>query len=94
MLQLILKIQKPEHFNSRYEEHDQKELAILNDLKWENDTALRFMERINHPDIPTIYPPLAQYVFRLSQQINQDSLLTLRMLFLAFDLMGMIFIVK
>lgn len=89
----VIKIQKPIYFNSRYEEQDQKELAILNDLKWENDTALQFMERINHPDVPTIYPPLAQYVFSLSQLINQDSLLTLRILFLAFDLMGMVFIV-
>ena len=89
----FLKIRKPIYFKSHYEEHDQQELAILNELKWENDTALRFMERINHPDVPTIYPPLAQYVFRLSQQINQDSLLTLRTLFLLFDLMGMVFIV-
>ena len=69
------------------------ELVILNDLKWENDTALQFMQRINHPNVPTIYPPLAQYVFRLSQQINQDSLLTLRGLFMAFDLMAMAFII-
>jgi len=89
----FLKIKKPIDFNSRYGKHDQKELAILNNLKWENDIALQFMERINHPGVPTIYPPLAQYVFLLSQQINQDSLLTLRILFLVFDLMGMVFIV-
>jgi len=89
----FLKIQEPIYFNSLYEEHEQNELSILNDLKWESDRTLQFMERINHPDVPTIYPPLAQYVFRLSQQINQDSLITLRILFLAFDLMGMVFIV-
>ena len=88
-----LRIQEPAYFNSHYEENDQNELAILNDLKWENEIALRFMERINHPGVPTIYPPLAQYVFCLSQQINPDSLLTLRIIFLVFDLMGMLFIV-
>ena len=88
-----LKIQNPKYFHSHYGKNDQNELAILNDLKWENDIALRYMERINHPDVPTLYPPLAQYVFRFSQQINQDSLLTLRIIFLAFDLMAMAFIV-
>jgi len=88
-----LKIQDPVYFHSHYRENDQNELAILNDLKWENDIALRYMERINHPDVPTIYPPLAQYVFRFSQQINVDSLLTLRIIFLAFDLMGTVFII-
>ena len=89
----FLKIQEPIYFNSLYEAHEQNELSILNDLKWESDRTLQFMERINHPGVPTIYPPLAQYVFLLSQQINQDSLLTLRILFLVFDLMGMVFIV-
>ncbi len=88
-----LKIRNPKHFLSLYEEKDQKELAILNDLKWESDVSLKYMERINHPDVPTIYPPLAQNVFRISQLISQDSLLTLRILFLVFDLMGMFFIV-
>ena len=88
-----IKIQKPEYFRTHYDKNEQNELAILNDLKWESDTALRYMERINHPDVPTIYPPLAQYVFRFSQQINTDSILTLRIFFLAFDLMGMIFII-
>lgn len=88
-----LKIQNPKYFHSHYGKNDQNELAILNDLKWESDIALRYMEQINHPDVPTIYPPLAQYVFRFSQQINQDSLLTLRIIFLAFDLMAMAFIV-
>ena len=88
-----LKIQDPVYFYSHYGENDQNELAILNDLKWENDIALRYMERINHPDVSTVYPPLAQYVFRFSQQINVDSLLTLRIIFLAFDLMGTVFII-
>ena len=35
----VLKIQKPLYFNSHYKEHDQKELAILDNLKWESDTT-------------------------------------------------------
>ena len=88
-----IKVQNPAYFRSHYGENDQNELAVLNGLKWESEVALRYMERINHPDVPTIYPPLAQYVFRFSQQINPDSLLTLRIIFLAFDLMGLVFII-
>ena len=89
-----IKVQNPVYFLSHYGKNDQNELAVLNDLKWESDIALRYMERINHPDVPTLYPPLAQYVFRFSQQINPDSLFTLRIMFLAFDLMGMVFIIR
>jgi len=88
-----IKVQNPAYFRSHYGKTDQNELAVLNGLKWESDVALRYIERINHPDVPTIYPPLAQYVFRFSQQINPDSLFTLRIIFLAFDLMGMVFII-
>jgi hypothetical protein len=88
-----IKVQNPTYFRSHYGKTDQNELAVLNGLKWESDVALRYIERINHPDVPTIYPPLAQYVFRFSQQINPDSLFTLRIMFLAFDLMGMVFII-
>jgi len=88
-----IKVQNPAYFHSHYGKTDQNELAVLNGLKWESDVALRYIERINHPDVPTIYPPLAQYVFRFSQQINPDSLFTLRIMFLAFDLMGMVFII-
>ena len=88
-----IKVQNPAYFLSHYGKNDQNELAVLNGLKWESDVALRYIERINHPDVPTIYPPLAQYVFRFSQQINPDSLFTLRIMFLAFDLMGMVFII-
>ena len=88
-----LKIQEPAYFSSNYKQSDKDELAVLHSLKWENEISLQFMERINHPDVPTIYPPLAQYVFRLSQQIKSDNLLTLRIIFLMFDLLGMTFIV-
>ena len=88
-----LKIQEPAYFSSHYKQSDKDELAVLHSLKWENEISLQFMERINHPNVPTIYPPLAQYVFRLSQQIKPDNLFTLRVIFLMFDLLGMTFIV-
>jgi alpha-1,6-mannosyltransferase len=89
-----LRIQNPEQFKIRYSEQDEKELLILYDLKWENDTSLIFHDRINHPDVPTIYPPLAQYVFRFAHFLQPDSIVALRLAFLIFDLLTLFFIVK
>lgn len=88
-----LKIRDPEEFNRRYDERNSRELERLYRLKWENPTALSFLERVNHPDIPTIYPPLAQYVFRAAHWMRPDSILTLRGAFLLFDLIALTFIV-
>jgi alpha-1,6-mannosyltransferase len=44
------------------------------------------LSRVNHPAVPTIYPPLAQGIFGLSAIIAPGSLSTLRLFFLAFDL--------
>jgi hypothetical protein len=68
-------------------------LSQLYDLKWESPETLVFQERINHPSVATIYPPLAQMVFRVAHQIKPDSIVTLRLLFLAFDLVALMFIV-
>lgn len=51
------------------------------------DTHLALiLSRVNHPHIPTIYPPLAQGVFGLAALVAPGSLLALRLLFLGFDL--------
>ncbi len=89
-----LRIQEPDNFHIRYSEEDEKELLILYDLKWENETSLVFHDRINHPDVPTIYPPLAQYVFRFANFLKPDSIVALRLVFLFFDLLTLFFIVK
>jgi hypothetical protein len=89
----MFKINNPESFRALYDERNQEELALLHKLKWDNDTALTFMERINHPHVATLYPPLAQYVFRLVHNIHPDSILAMRSIFLAFDLIAMVFIV-
>lgn len=41
-----------------------------------------FIDRINHPSLTTIYPPLAIGIFTLSAKINQLNLDTLRVIFL------------
>ncbi len=89
-----LRIQNPEQFQIRYSERNEKELLILYDLKWHDETSLIFHERINHPDVPTIYPPLAQYVFRFAHFLQPDSIAVLRLVFLIFDLITLLFIVK
>lgn len=43
---------------------------------------------INYPAIPTIYPPLAQIVFRLSHAVAPGSVLAMKLLLLAFELLG------
>jgi alpha-1,6-mannosyltransferase len=49
-------------------------------------TFVSILDRVNHPDVPTIYPPVAQGVFALTALAAPGSLLGLRVVFLAFDL--------
>jgi alpha-1,6-mannosyltransferase len=44
------------------------------------------LARVNHPEVPTIYPPLAQGLFGVSAAIAPGSLFVLRLLLLGFDL--------
>ncbi len=46
----------------------------------------RILARINHPWVPTIYPPLAQGVFGLAALAAPGSLFGLRLIFFGFDL--------
>ncbi|MFQ5483058.1 MAG: hypothetical protein ACE5ER_09905, partial [Nitrospinaceae bacterium] len=85
-------IQEPSRFAHTYDGASVRELETLAQLKWENERALTFMERINHPHLPTIYPPLAQYVFRLVAGLAPDSILAMRLAFLGFDLMTFFFL--
>ena len=89
-----LRIQDPEQFRERYSDHNEQELLLLYSLKWENETSLVFQERINHPDVPTIYPPLAQFAFRFANILKPDSVVALRLVFMAFDFLTFFFIVK
>ena len=53
----------------------------------ESLTALRtpWHDRINHPDVPTIYPPVAQLLFLLAS-VGGGTVLALKLLWLVFDL--------
>ncbi len=44
------------------------------------------LSRVNHPGVPTLYPPVAQAVFGLTALVAPGSLLALRLVFLFFDL--------
>jgi alpha-1,6-mannosyltransferase len=44
------------------------------------------LSRVNHPEVPTIYPPLAQGLFALSAMIAPGNLFVLRVLLLGCDL--------
>ncbi len=52
------------------------------------------LSRINHPDVPTLYPPVAQAVFGLAALIAPGSLLALRLIFFCFDLAVCLVIVR
>lgn len=49
-------------------------------------------DNINYAGIPTIYPPLAQAVFRLSHSLAPGSVLVMKSLFMLFDLLAVVFI--
>lgn len=89
----MLQIEEPDEFNRRYNERNVRELSLLYQLKWENESAFTTLERVNHSSVPTIYPPLAQHVFRLVSQIKPDSIIAMRLAFLAFDLCALGFII-
>ncbi len=88
-----LRIQNPETYYEIYNERNEHELEQLAELKWESPTSLKFLERVNHPSVPTIYPPMAQYVFRAVHFFQPDSILAMRVAFLVFDVLVMLFIV-
>ncbi len=88
----FLQIRDPDELRSMYDERQIRELKTLHDLKFATPDSFVFMERINHPDVPTIYPPLAQYVFRAIATVRADSILALRLGFLLFDLTALVFI--
>ena len=88
-----LRIQNPESYYETYVERNERELEQLDKLKWASPKSLKYLERVNHPDVSTIYPPMAQFVFRLAHQIKPDSIIVLRAGFLIFDILALVFII-
>lgn len=50
-------------------------------------------ENINYPRIPTIYPPLAQMAFRASHELAPGSVLAMKIIVVAFDLLAYAFLI-
>lgn len=57
-----------------------------------DDSFAVILARVNHPWVPTIYPPLAQGIFALTALIAPGSLVGLRLVFFTFDL-GICFLI-
>jgi alpha-1,6-mannosyltransferase len=53
------------------------QLMHLRDSNWEG---------INYKDVPTIYPPLSQFIFRVFAEIAPNSTFALKSIFVLFDL--------
>jgi alpha-1,6-mannosyltransferase len=88
-----LQIQNPETYYEVYNERNELELEQLAELKWESPRSIKFLERVNHPNVPTIYPPMAQYVFRTVHFFQPDSILAMRLAFLILDVLALFFII-
>jgi alpha-1,6-mannosyltransferase len=88
-----LRIQNPEKYYETYVERNEQELERLDELKWKSPQSVKILERVNHPDVPTIYPPMAQFVFRLVHHIKPDSIVAMRAGFFVFDIMALVFII-
>jgi alpha-1,6-mannosyltransferase len=88
-----LKIQDPKTYYETYAARNEHELEQLDKLKWESPKSLSYLERVNHPDVSTIYPPIAQFVFFLAYQVKPDSIIALRAGFLIFDILALFFII-
>ncbi len=88
----FLEVREPELLNTKYDPRQVEDLQRLHDLKWSGEESVRNLERVNHPDVPTIYPPLAQYVFRLVASVKPDSITAMRVAFLGFDILALVFI--
>ena len=49
-------------------------------------------DNVNHPQVPTIYPPVAELIFRFSHLLAPGSVLAMKAIFVAFDLLAMLFV--
>ncbi len=61
--------------------------SVSSEGPWED-----IRQNINYPEIPTLYPPLAQGLFRLSHAIAPGSVLAMKALLVAADLGACVFL--
>ncbi len=72
--------------STEYTYKEIKELESLNLIRFENYQSAILFDRINHPDVPTIYPPFSQIVFWFSDVFLGGGITGLRIILLIFDL--------
>jgi hypothetical protein len=65
---------------------DSEDLRRLTSIPAHDENFALILSRVNHPEVPTIYPPLAQAVFALTALVAPGSLPALRLVLLGFDL--------
>jgi hypothetical protein len=58
----------------------------------EEDVWSQIRDNINHADVPTIYPPLAQFVFRLAHALAPGSVLVMKSWIVFFDGLAILFL--
>ena len=74
-------------FTPSLQETESENLRRLAHIPARDDNFALILSRVNHPEVPTIYPPLAQAIFALAALIAPGSLLVLRLIFCGFDLL-------
>ena len=72
--------------NIEYTYEKIKELESLNLIRFENYQSEILFDRVNHPDVPTIYPPFSQIVFSFADVFFSGGITGLRIILFVFDL--------
>tara|TARA_B100000959_G_scaffold285878_1_gene362205 strand:- start:532 stop:1941 length:1410 start_codon:yes stop_codon:yes gene_type:complete len=72
--------------NIEYTFKNIKELESLNLIRFKNHQSEILFDRINHPEVPTIYPPFSQIVFSFADVFLGGGTTGLRIILFIFDL--------
>lgn len=84
----------PEQVRAAEPDAEDEALATLASLRRSSRAAGVTLERVNHPQYSTIYPPFSVGVFALAQWLSPWSLPCLRLVLLAFDLGTMLLVLS
>jgi len=71
---------------------DSTDIATIEVLTDGREIWSDIRENVNHADVTTIYPPLAQFVFRLSHWLAPGSVLMMKILLVVGELIGISFL--
>ncbi len=67
-------------------------IQVSKDITDEREIWGDIRDNVNYPEVTTIYPPLAQMIFRLSHAIAPGSLLMMKFLLVLCELIGIVFL--